>query len=82
MQPCSSPLEHATRERGPLTVERVVWVVGDDNIARLRWVRVSPFEHDGLLEITEGLKPDEWIACRANDPHLNEGKRIEPKRVP
>jgi len=61
---------------------KMVWVVGDDNIARFRWVRVSSFEHDGLLEITEGLKPDEWIACRANDPHLNEGKRIEPKRVP
>ncbi|HEV8066842.1 MAG TPA: efflux RND transporter periplasmic adaptor subunit [Planctomycetaceae bacterium] len=62
---------------------RTVWVVDDDNRAQFRWVRIAPFPHEGgQLEITEGLKPDEWIACRGNDPHLKEGKQIEPKRVP
>jgi multidrug efflux pump subunit AcrA (membrane-fusion protein) len=60
-----------------------VWVVGDDNAARLRLVRASSFKHDDLLEITEGLKADEWIVCNANQPQLvRDGTRIKPKRVP
>jgi RND family efflux transporter MFP subunit len=63
--------------------QNTVWVVGDDGTARLRWVRGSSFPHEGgLWEITEGLKPDEWIVCNANQPQLADGKRIEPKRVP
>jgi RND family efflux transporter MFP subunit len=58
-----------------------VWVVGDDNTARRRWVRVSPSTHSNQLEVRDGLKPDEWIVCHA-DGQLVDGKRIEPKRLP
>ncbi|HEV8000478.1 MAG TPA: efflux RND transporter periplasmic adaptor subunit [Planctomycetaceae bacterium] len=68
----------ASDDRG----RRNVWVVGADNTARLRWITNAPFAHDGLLEITEGLKPDEWIVCNAAKQPLADGKRIEPKLVP
>jgi multidrug efflux system membrane fusion protein len=40
---------------------KFVYVVDDDNKAQYRRVTTGALQEDGLREITEGLKPDDWV---------------------
>jgi multidrug efflux system membrane fusion protein len=40
---------------------KFVYVVDDDNKAQYRRITTGALQEDGLREITEGLKPDDWV---------------------
>lgn len=59
---------------------KVVYVVGEGNVVAARAVRVGSL-HDGLREVTDGLKPGERVIV-AGLQQVRPGASVEPKLVP
>ena len=60
--------------------QKVLYVVNDKNEVASRPVRVGAL-HDGLREITEGLKPGERVIVTGLQ-QIRPGVTVEPKLVP
>ena len=61
------------------TRRQVVWVVNDKNVTALRQVQLGRF-HDGLVAVTEGLTPEEWVVIDWQKISTT-GLTVVPERV-
>jgi RND family efflux transporter MFP subunit len=60
--------------------KKFLYVVNADNTVERRDVTLGVFS-DGLQEIVQGVKPDEWIIVNGIQ-RVREGIKVEPRRVP
>lgn len=75
--------------QGTLVIERAIgsdqgnkflYVVNADNTVERRDVALGVFR-DGLQEILQGVKPDEWIIVNGIQ-RVRDGMKVEPRRTP
>jgi multidrug efflux system membrane fusion protein len=75
--------------QGTLVIERAIgsdltmkflYVVNADNTVERRDVVLGVFR-EGLREILQGVKPDEWVIVNGIQ-RAREGIKVEPRRVP
>lgn len=75
--------------QGTLVIERAIgsdqgkkflYVVNAENTVERRDVTLGVFR-DGLQEILQGVKPDEWIIVNGIQ-RVRDGMKVEPRRVP
>ena len=72
--------ESAIASLGPGTGGSGVFVVGKDNIAKLRQVTLGWLD-SGMRVVESGLAADDWVVISPAADRCPDGKRVEPRKI-